>query len=149
MVGNKERHEICEQRETERDVSLTPFELQDTYHIEDGVHHSRHGNSGATAARKEERIGRVSELSPHVFFDFLNGELGLFPDFLGEIARRLIGLTQCRCKGETGWDIDPHAAHFLQTKSLAAEDVLVRVWNGLRSAAEADDIVIGRGGNDD
>ena len=106
--------------------------------IEHGLHHARHGHSGARAHGEQERVDRVAKAHVHGFFDFGNGAFHLVFEFAGI---RLVVVVVIGANfggdGKTGWDGQAELGHFGEVGSFAAEQIAhFLVAFGLRGAKQ-------------
>ncbi len=92
--------------------------------VQDGVHHARHGGTGAGAAAHEEGILRVAELLAHDLLRGLEGGRDLGPQF-GRVAatQAVVFRAALGRDGETGRDGHPEKVHFGEVRTLATEEL--------------------------
>ena len=110
--------------------------------VQDGVHHARHGGTGAGAAAHEEGILRVAELLAHDLLRGLEGGLDFGPQF-GRVAatQAVIFRAALGRDGESGGNRHPEEVHFGEVRTLAAEQLThLAVTFGLLGAEAVDSL---------
>ena len=92
--------------------------------VQDGVHHARHGGTGAGTAAHEKGILRVAELLAHDLLRGLEGGRDLGPQF-GRVAatQAVIFRAALGRDGESGGNGHPEEVHFGEVRTLAAEQL--------------------------
>ena len=92
--------------------------------VEDGLHHSRHGDGGPRPHRDEQRVGRVAEGPAHGLLQrgqvlaHLGVQLGWRAAVLEVVPAGIGGDREARRDGET------EVGHLGQVRALAAEQIL-------------------------
>ena len=72
--------------------------------IEDRIHHSGHGRTGAGATRDQKRIDGIAVFLIHNNFDLLHPDENLFGQFIGKFTPvSIISSTALGANGETCW----------------------------------------------
>ncbi len=92
-------------------------------HVEDGVHHARHGLARPRTDGDEQRVGVVAELLASLAVQVLHGRQDLFPHPFGELARVHVLDACLGGDGEAGRDGQADPGHLGQVAPLATQQV--------------------------
>ena len=95
--------------------------------VQDGVHHSRHGDPGPGAHREQERVGGVAETAAHGLLHRGHGGVDL-PLQLGGVLAAVVVVpgADLGADGEPGGHGQLQAGHLRQVGALAAEELPLR-----------------------
>jgi len=92
--------------------------------VQDGVHHSRHGELGPGAHAHQQGILRIAQLLVHLLFKLLQRRGHFFVHFLGHLALVLeIDVADLGGNRESRGNRHARTAHLGQTGAFAAEDI--------------------------
>ncbi len=97
--------------------------------VEDGVHHARHGLTGAGTDGDQERdADSAAEGFVVDLLDFVNMLHDVFPHEIGDLFPGLVvkGASFGR-NGETSGDVDPGGGHFSKSEAFSTKDVFAQV----------------------
>lgn len=110
-------------------------------HVEDGVHHARHGELGAGAYGDQQRVLRPAELLGHPLFEGVEVRADLVAQARRFAAAVEVDVARLGGDGEARRDGQAEVGHLREVGALAAEEVL-QILVALR---EVIDVLLGGG----